>query len=100
MGEHLQPEGASFSTWHSTAPAREKIVPWEEAGLDPAVLEPDDYLLTWRSGGYGLRYVVYIDAAETERLATEAGLRIVDSFRADGREGDLNLYTVLEAASL
>jgi len=103
MGEHLQPEGRLFlSTWQflDSPRQREKIVPWEEAGLDPAVLEPDDYLLTWRSGGFGLRYVVYINAAETERLATEAGLRIVDSFRADGREGDLNLYTVLEAASL
>ena len=51
MGEHLQPEGRLFlSTWQflDSPRQREKIVPWEEAGLDPAVLEPDDYLLTWQ----------------------------------------------------
>lgn len=98
MGEHLQPGGRLFlSTWQflDSPRQREKIVPWEAAGLDGGTLEADDYLLTWRSGGFGLRYVVYIDAAETERLAAEAGLRVVDSFRDDGREGDLNLYTVL-----
>lgn len=98
MGAHLEPDGRLFlSTWQFLDNPRQqrKVVPWTEAGIDEAVLETGDYLLTWRSGGYGLRYVAYIDAAETERLAAEAGLRLIANFRSDGREGDLNLYTVL-----
>jgi 2-polyprenyl-3-methyl-5-hydroxy-6-metoxy-1,4-benzoquinol methylase len=97
MGEHLQPGGVLFlSTWQflDSARQRRKLVPWEEVGLDGATLEAGDYLLTWR-GGSGLRYVAYIDAPETGRLAAESGLRVVESFRSDGREGDLNLYAVL-----
>lgn len=98
MGDHLEPGGRLFlSTWQFLDSPRQqrKVVPWAEAGIDDTVVETGDHLLTWRSGGYGLRYVAYIDAAEVERLAGEAGLRVIDSFRSDGREGDLNLYTVL-----
>lgn len=98
MGDHLEPGGRLFlSTWQFLDSPRQqrKVVPWAEAGIDDAVVETGDHLLTWRSGGYGLRYVAYIDAAEIERLAAEAGLHVIENFRSDGREGDLNLYTVL-----
>ena len=58
-------------------------------------MEPGDFLLSWQRGGSGLRYVALIDEEATRRLATAAGLRIVDQYRRDGHEGDLNLYTVL-----
>jgi 2-polyprenyl-3-methyl-5-hydroxy-6-metoxy-1,4-benzoquinol methylase len=98
MGRRLKPGGRVFlSTWQFLGSPRQrrKVVPWQEAGIDPASVEPGDHLLTWRGGGAGLRYVAYIDEAETSRLAAEAGLDVLAQFRSDGREGDLNLYTVL-----
>src|SRR5690606_14690017 len=47
---------------------RRKIRPWAEAGIDPAAVEPNDYLLTWERGGSGLRYAAYIDADEMANL--------------------------------
>lgn len=98
MGERLERNGRIFlSNWQfmDSARQRRKLRPWSTIGLQPDDLEPNDYLLTWQRGGFGLRYVCHIDAAATAVLATSAGLRIVAQFRSDGREGDLNLYTVL-----
>jgi SAM-dependent methyltransferase len=74
---------------------RRKLRPWSEVGLATADVEQGDYLLAWQRGGYGLRYVALLDEMETGRLAAAAGLRVVAQFRSDGREGDLNLYTIL-----
>ena len=100
MGRHLETAGLILlSTWQFLDSVRQerKVVEWSEAGIDPAAVEPNDYLLTWNRGGLGLRYVTYIGPDETARLAEEAGLHIVDQFRSDGREENLNLYTVLSA---
>jgi hypothetical protein len=75
---------------------RKKITDWREVGLQPEQLEANDYLLTWNRGGRGLRYVNYIDEPEMQALSREAGLRLLATFRADGREGNLNLYSLLE----
>lgn len=74
---------------------RRKVQPWATAGIADEAVEEGDYLLSWERGGQGLRYVALIDAAATQRLAEAAGLRIIEQFRSDGREGDLNLYSVL-----
>jgi tRNA (uracil-5-)-methyltransferase TRM9 len=99
MARHLLPEGrillANWQFLHNPR-QRRKVVPWEEAGLTAADVEAGDFLLSWQREGYGLRYVCFIDAAETAALARESGLLVVDQFRSDGREGDLNLYTVLQ----
>lgn len=76
---------------------RRKVRDWSQAGIDPAEVEPGDYLLSWERGGNGLRYAAYVDETATADLAAAAGLRIVGQFRADGREGDLNLYTLLRS---
>jgi tRNA (uracil-5-)-methyltransferase TRM9 len=99
MSRHLLPGGRILlANWQflNNPRQRRKVVPWEEAGLTPADVELDDFLLSWQREGYGLRYVCLIDAAETAALAGESGLLVVDQFRSDGREGDLNLYTVLQ----
>jgi len=75
---------------------RRKIVPWSRLGIDPGDLERGDYLLDWRSGGEGYRYCHLVDEEEVAALAAEAELEVVETFRADGREGNLNLYAVLQ----
>jgi 2-polyprenyl-3-methyl-5-hydroxy-6-metoxy-1,4-benzoquinol methylase len=77
---------------------RRKITDWSQVGIDGNDVEPGDYLLTWKRDGQGLRYVSAIDEEETADLASQAGLSIVNKFRSDGREGNLNLYVILEKA--
>jgi SAM-dependent methyltransferase len=99
MGEHVARGGRIFvSTWQFLESARQqrKVVDWSAADIDPAAVEENDFLLTWRSGAFALRYVAYIDQFEMAGLAQEAGLAIRQQFRSDGKEGNLNLYAVLE----
>ena len=101
MGGHLEPDGRLLlSTWQflDSERQRRKIAPWGAADIAERDVEANDYLLTWRSGGFGLRYVTFVDLEEMRALAAAAGLVLVDHFRADGREGDLNLYTILARA--
>ena len=98
MAENLADNGRIFlSNWQflTSDRQRRKIVEWSEVGLSMEDVEQDDYLLSWQRDGSSFRYVAYINEKETEQLATLSGLKIVGQFRCDGREGDLNLYTVL-----
>jgi SAM-dependent methyltransferase len=74
-----------------------RIQPWNEAGLTDADVDPGDYLLDWRSGGRGLRYVHVFDEAELAALAAATGFRVRESFLADGENDRLGLYQVWEA---
>jgi hypothetical protein len=94
----LEPGGQMVvSTWQfmHSARLRRKIVPWQAIGLTPDQVEPGDFLLDWRRGGYGLRYCHFVAESEMVELAEIAGMALRAMFRADGREGDLNLFTVL-----
>ncbi|MCB9422880.1 MAG: class I SAM-dependent methyltransferase [Ardenticatenaceae bacterium] len=86
-----------LSTWQFMGSERQrrKLRDWAEIGLSAVDVEPNDFLLTWQRDGFGLRYVCLVDEVETVKLAEAAGLRVLDQFRSDGKEGDLNLYTVL-----
>lgn len=88
-----------LSTWRFShnARMRRKILPWTVVDLAADSVEAGDYLLDWRQDGVGYRYVHELDEAEIEMLAVQAGLRVVEQFHADGREGDLSLYAVLRA---
>ncbi|MCS6844231.1 MAG: class I SAM-dependent methyltransferase [Caldilineales bacterium] len=90
----------AVSTWQFLESPRlqRRLVPWEAVGLTPADVDPGDYLLDWRQGGYGLRYCRLINEAELLRLAAEVGLAVSTTFRADGAEGTLNLFAVLTKA--
>jgi tRNA (uracil-5-)-methyltransferase TRM9 len=73
-----------------------RIQPWEDAGLSPEEVEDGDYLLDWRSGGRGLRYVHHFDEAELEDLAAASRFRVRQTFHSDGSNGLLALYQVWE----
>jgi SAM-dependent methyltransferase len=95
----LNPNGRIIiSNWQfmDSERQRRKIVDWDKVDINKTDVEANDYLLTWRRNGYGLRYVSLIDEEETAVLAEAAGLKIVKQFRSDGREGNLSLYTILE----
>jgi SAM-dependent methyltransferase len=99
----LAPNGRVIvSTWQFTANARmrRKIVSWDLVNVDPADLEPGDHLLDWKRGGGGYRYCHLMDDVELARLAAGAGLELVETFRADGKEGNLSLFGVLERPAL
>ncbi len=98
MGDNLRPHARlTLANWQflDNPRQRRKLRPWTEVGLAASNVEPGDYLLSWQRGGYGVRYVTSLDVTATQLLAEMAGLTILDQFRSDGREGDLNLYTIL-----
>ena len=71
-----------------------RIQPWTAVNLSPSDVDPGDYLLDWRSGGHGLRYVHHFDEQELQDLAKSSSFQVVDTFFSDGEGGDLGLYQV------
>jgi SAM-dependent methyltransferase len=71
---------------------RSRIVPWSEIGLSESDADPGDYILDWRQGGRGLRYVHIIDGKERLRLAAQAGFKETECFESDGEGGRLADY--------
>lgn len=96
----LRPAGLLFhSEWQflRSPRLRARIQSWERIGLKPEDLEPDDYLLDWRSGGIGWRYVHHFSEAELAALAEQCDFEIIESFYSDGHTHDLSLYQVWKA---
>jgi len=85
-----------FSNWQFLNSPRlaQRIQPWEAAGLSPAQVDPGDYLLDWRAGGRGLRYVHHFSQEELTALAQECGFSVLESFVSDGENGQSSLYQV------
>lgn len=84
----------TLSTWSFLGGERlrSRIQPWEAVGLTPQDVDPGDYLLDWRRGGTGLRYVHHFDQTELRGLAGEAGFTVKESWRSDGEGGRLGNY--------
>lgn len=98
MAAHLSNNGRIFlSNWQFTQSDRQKrkILDWSEVGLKLEDVDPGDYLLSWRRNGRGLRYVHLVDQQETAWLANHADLLVLNEYLSDGKEGNLNLYTIL-----
>jgi SAM-dependent methyltransferase len=71
---------------------RDRVRDWGEAGLTKADVDEGDYLLDWRSGGIGLRYVHHFSEGELVGLAASSGFEIIATFYSDGKEGNLAIY--------
>lgn len=74
-----------------------RIQPWSLVGINEEDVDPGDFLLDWRHGGHGLRYVHLFNETELNQLANVTGFSIKDHFYSDGEGGKLGLYQVWEA---
>jgi len=95
----LKPDGKFIhSEWQflNSPRLRKRIHPWDEINLTPEQLDEGDYLLDWRQGGFGFRYVHHFNEEELQQLASATNYRIVRTFYSDGAEGNLGLYQVWE----
>ncbi len=98
---HTEPMGQFFhSEWQflRSERLRSRIQSWDNIGLSESDVEPGDYLLDWRRGGYGLRYVHHFTEDELADLATRTGFTVLETFFSDGEGGNLGLYQVWEPA--
>lgn len=96
--DHLKRQGAFYiSSWQflKSDRLRSRIQPWSKAEINPEKVGEHDYLLDWRRGGFGLRYVRYFSDQELENLARETGFRVSRTFYSDGKSGDLSIYQKL-----
>lgn len=89
------------SAWQflNSAKLKARIQPWEKVGLAAQDVEQNDYLLDWRRGGDGLRYVHHFSESELQSLANQSGFEIVETFLSDGEGGKLGLYQVWRVSS-
>jgi SAM-dependent methyltransferase len=97
---NLAPGGRFIhSNWQflNSEKLRRRIQSWEAAGFSDTDVDAGDFLLDWRSGGYGLRYAHHFSAEELSQMASETGFRAVESFLSDGESGDLGLYQIWTA---
>jgi 2-polyprenyl-3-methyl-5-hydroxy-6-metoxy-1,4-benzoquinol methylase len=83
-----------FSVWQflNSPRLRERIQDWSRIGLSPNQVEQNDYLLDWRQGGHGLRYVHHFAVEELGRLSSRSGFCCTEVFLSDGKGGNLSLY--------
>jgi len=75
-----------------------RIQDWSVVDLDQDDLDAGDYLMDWRSGGRGFRYVHEFSAAELHFLAEMNGFSVRSSFFSDGEGGNLSQYQIWELA--
>jgi SAM-dependent methyltransferase len=102
LKQRLAPDGLMALTFWQFADHerfRRRVMDWEEYNrsasepIDPANLEPGDYLLRWEETA--CRYCHYADPSEAAKLVESLNLEVVESFRADGAGSNLNLYYLL-----
>ena len=86
----------TISAWDFAASPRlaRRVLPWGNVGLSESEVEPGDYLLDWRHGGHGLRYIHLFTHDDLQALAAQVGFVVVDRYRSDGEGGRLGLYQV------
>ena len=85
-----------FSTWQFLNSPRlaERVQQWERVDLNIADVDEGDYLMDWKRGGEGLRYVHVYSPEELYELAHKSGFKVEEQFSSDGATGDLGLYMV------
>ncbi|MCL4528146.1 MAG: methyltransferase domain-containing protein [Chloroflexi bacterium] len=93
----LEPGGLFIhSNWQflNSERLKARIQAWDKVGLSPQDVDPNDYLLDWKRGGTGLRYVHYVNEEELKQLAKASDFEIIETFYSDGENKKLGLYQV------
>lgn len=93
----LEPNGRFIhSNWQflNSEKLKARIQSWEAGAVSPSNVDAGDYLLDWRSGGTGLRYVHHFNESELSELAGASGFDVLETFYSDGETGNLGLYQV------
>lgn len=85
-----------LSNWQflNSEKLKSRIQSWEKVGLTKEDVDENDYLLDWRSGGEGLRYVHHFSANELAELANQVEMQVEAEFLSDGESGKLGLYQI------
>jgi tRNA (uracil-5-)-methyltransferase TRM9 len=99
----LEPGGILIiSVWQflSTPRLRARVLPWSKVGLKDEEVDPGDYLLSWGEGAVGHRYCAAIAEETLCELAQQVGLATMETFYADGHEGNLGLYGVFRSTAM
>lgn len=95
--ELMQPGGCLIlSVWDFLQSERlqERVLPWSSVGIDKDQVEDGDYLVDWRHGGQGVRYVHHFTVEALSDLAQSGGFDVLETYRMDGENGQLGLYQV------
>ena len=95
LAAHVAPNGYLVLTawcFYEFERFRRRVQPWPQ-GL---AREKHDYLLDWQRGAHAVRYCHYVDEAEHADLLAATGLEVLETFRADGHNGALNRYSILQ----
>jgi SAM-dependent methyltransferase len=95
----IAPTGMLYlSVWQflNSPKLRTRIQNWSEIGIPKDKVDPDDYLLDWRSGGTGFRYVHHFSEQELSDLASLSDFHVKSIDYSDGREHNLGLYQIWE----
>lgn len=94
----LMPSGGHWilSVWDflQSERLRGRVLPWSYVDIETNQLDDGDYLIDWRHGGQGVRYVHHFTPEALMNLAERGGFEVVDTFRMDGENGQLGLYQV------
>jgi len=99
IGLLLRPGGrVAVSVWDFLASPRlrDRVVPWDKVGISEKDVDGGDYLVDWREGGSGVRYVHHFTQAELSELAEDGSFRVMDDYRSDGENSQLGLYQIWE----
>ncbi len=99
--ELLKPNGLFIhSNWQflNSERLKARIQTWDKANLSSKDVDANDYLLDWKRGGIGLRYVHHFNEAELTELAKASGVEIIETFYSDGENKRLGLYQIWKKA--
>jgi hypothetical protein len=97
VNQLLKKEGTFIhSSWQflNSEKLKARIQPWSAVNLSRSDVDSGDYLLDWRSGGQGLRYVHHFNEGELRELARASGFKILETIYSDGETGNLGLYQI------